>query len=445
MSLENYSRQVREALRKAGIDVLDEIRVESSGKTYRGILMPRSEGDADCIVLKREDGYNIGVRFSKETGVTLVKRHAAGIKRHEQGMKFSHKMPPISLVPVGGTIASRIDYRTGGVYGLMKAEEILANIPELMGFVNIKRVTSPFTKMSEDFDHADWQELAETVYKELLTDSKGVVITHGTDTMHYTAAALSFMLQNLSKPVVLVGAQKSSDRGSSDAGMNLVCAARVALSGMAEVGICMHATLNDDYCHFIRGVKARKMDTVRRDAFRPVNDLPLANVWPDGRIEKIGVSRGRKEGKPELRKRFEEKVAIIKAYPGSDPGVIDYYISKGFRGFVIEATALGHVPSSISRKPWIPVIKKYTKEGIPFVVTSQCIYGRLNPNVYTNLRLLFHDAGAICGQDMTTETAYVKLGWVMGQTEELEEVKKMMLTNIAGEISERTLPETFLY
>jgi glutamyl-tRNA(Gln) amidotransferase subunit D len=251
-------------------------------------------------------------------------------------------------------------------------------------------------------------------------------------------------LRNLSKPVVLVGSQRSSDRGSSDAGMNLICAARVAVSDMAEVGICMHGSPDDSYCLFLRGTKVRKMHTSRRDAFRPINDLPLAKVWPDGRIDKINPKqKKRSEGKVELDAKFEPNVAILKVYPGSDPAVIDYYVRKGCKGFVIEGTGLGHVPTFV-KKSWTEKIKKHS-EQIPFIVTSQTIYGRVNPDVYTNLRKLFHEAKAIPGEDMLTETAYVKLGWVLGHTTSMEKVREMMLTNYAGEITTRSLPETYLY
>jgi glutamyl-tRNA(Gln) amidotransferase subunit D len=226
--------------------------------------------------------------------------------------------------------------------------------------------------------------------------------------------------------------------------MNLICAARVAVSDIAEVGICMHGEPDDSYCLFLRGTKVRKMHTSRRDAFRPINDLPLAKVWPDGRIDKINPEQKKRTDKrTELDAKFEPDIAILKAYPGSDPGVIDYYMRKGCRGFVIEGTGLGHVPV-FAKKSWTEKIKKHS-EQIPFIVTSQTIYGRVNPDVYTNLRKLFHEAKAIPGEDMLPEMAYVKLGWVLGHTKSMEKIREMMLTNYAGEITKRSLPETYLY
>jgi glutamyl-tRNA(Gln) amidotransferase subunit D len=206
----------------------------------------------------------------------------------------------------------------------------------------------------------------------------------------------------------------------------------------------MHGSPDDTYCLFLRGTKVRKMHTSRRDAFRPINDLPLAKVWPDGRIDKINPEhKKRTDGKVELDTKFEPNIAILKAYPGSDPKVIDYYIRNGYKGFVIEGTGLGHVPT-FAKKSWISTIKKHS-ESIPFVVAPQTLYGRVNPDVYTNLRILFHEAKAISGEDMLPETAYVKLGWVLGHTSSMEKIREMMLTNYAGEITKRSLPETYLY
>ena len=426
----------------------DRIRVAKDGKTYEGVLMPRTGlADSDSYTIKLDNGYNIGIDSKGATIEKIKSAEESTLGRTKESLlklKFDSKKPLISLVATGGTIASRVDYRTGGVYAVEDPRELLYNIPELADIANIK-IISPFRKMSEDMGPEDWIEIAKHVAKELNSGSEGVVVTHGTDTLHYTSAALSFFLKNLTKPVVLAGSQKSSDRGSSDSFQNIICACRIAVSDIAEVGICMHGSTSDSCNFFIRGTKARKMDTVRRDAFRPINDLPIAFVWPGGKIEKVGEYRKRSAGKVELDTKFESKIAILKAYPGCDPSIIDYYIGKGYKGFVIEGTGLGHVPTPVSKNPWTPVIKKHAKNGIPFVVTPQTIYGRINTDVYTNLRILFHDSGAISGQDMTTETAYVKLGWVLGHTKDFEEVRKLILTDLAGEISKRTLPESFLY
>jgi glutamyl-tRNA(Gln) amidotransferase subunit D len=452
-----YSNKIEAELKRKGIRVGERILVTKGGKSYEGLLMPRIElGDLDCIVLKLDSGYNMGIMFESGTIVEKSRsKEPEQVKEEEEyelgktkakflHLKFDPGKPPISLIATGGTIASRVDYKTGAVRMQMSPQEFLYNVPELAEIVNLRHIGNPFTKASEDMDHLDWIEIAREAVRHLNSEDHGVIITHGTDTLHFTSAALSFFLRNLTKPVVLVGAQRSSDRGSSDAGMNLICSARVAVSDMAEVGICMHGEASDSYCYFLRGTKVRKMHTSRRDAFRPINDLPLAKVWPDGKLDKINPEhRKASHGKVELDIKFDPHVAILKAYPGSDPEVIDYHVKEGVKGFVIEGTGLGHVPT-FARKSWIKTIQKHS-EQIPFVIAPQTLYGRVNQDVYTNLRILFHEANAISGEDMLPETAYVKLGWVLGHTKSMEKIREMIPTNYAGEITSRSLPETFLY
>jgi len=450
--LENYSDKIKKALK--GIKIGDRISISKDDKTYEGLLMPKTElGDENCIVLKLDNGYNIGIRFegkmeirkSKKTEPREVKEEIdfENGKEKIEKIKFDNKKPKISLVMTGGTIISRVDYRTGGVSALERPEELLVNIPELKDFVYIKDIKTPFRKMSEDFDYKDWQRLAQLVAEEL-NENQGVIITHGTDTMHFTSAVLSFMLKNLSKPVVLTGSQRSSDRGSSDAFMNMVCSAHAALSDMAEVGICMHATTDDHYCYFIRGTKARKLHTTRRDAFRSINEMPLAKIYPNGKIDTLNKNyKKRSDEKVIADVKFEPKIALLKSYPGSEPEILEFLAKKGYKGFVIEGTGMGHVPT-LAEKSWIPVIKKLIKDGIPVVIASQTIYGRINTTVYSNLRTLYHEAKAIPAEDMLSEVAYVKLGWLLAHYKDIEDIRKMMLTNMAGEITKRSEIETFL-
>jgi glutamyl-tRNA(Gln) amidotransferase subunit D len=453
--LENYSPRIQKILRKLRVKIGDRISVSKGKRIYEGLLMPRSEiGDKDCIVLKLDNGYNVGIRYEK--GIKIKKVRKRGPKKVKEEMefelgkesfkelKFDPRKPKVGFIVTGGTIISRVDYRTGGVSALEKPEELLMNIPELRNIICIEDILSPFKKMSEDLNYKDWQKIARLTAREI-NKNKGVIITHGTDTLHFTSAALSFMLKNLYKPVILVGAQRSADRGSSDAFMNLMCASHLSLSNIGEVGVCMHGSINDDYCYFIRGTKCRKMHSTRRDAFRSINELPIAKVWPNGKMEILNENyRKRDESKKVIADtKFEPKVALLKAYPGSEPEILEFLVKRGYRGFVIEGTGMGHVPT-FAEKSWIPIIRKLIKDGVPVVITTQTIYGRVNTRVYTNLRILFHDTKAIPAEDMLPEVAYVKLGWVLGHTKDLERVRELMLTNIAGEISERSGIEAFL-
>ncbi len=443
-----YSPEVEKALEAAGAKIGDVIRIQRGSETYEGILLPRSEyGDPTCIVIKLPNGYNIGVRYTPSTVIQRLRKAAEVGKFPARKAVKKPGLPSISMIATGGTIGSRVDYVTGGVYMCVKPEELLYLTPELEAAVYIERMRSPFLVASEDLTPADWKKLAEMTAEELNSDIRGVVITHGTDTMHYTSAALSFMLRNLSKPVAIVGAQRSPDRGSFDGAMNLLCAAYYAArSDIAEVAIVMHAESSDTYCHAIRGTKARKMHTSRRDTFRPINDLPLARIWPSGKIDVINT-RYKKRCKAEVYAdtAFERRVAIVKAYPGSDPEIIDYYTDKGYLGVVIEGTGFGHAPiyPREKRLSWLPSIRRAIEEGLIIVMTSQALYGRTNPYVYRNARVL-KQAGVIYAEDMLTEVAYIKLGWILGHTQDRSEVEALMLTDIAGEISSRTLFDTYL-
>ena len=422
----------------------ERIRIKKGEQIFEGIVLPKTEfDDKDVVIIKLDNGYNIGIKIDESVEIERI-----GEKRKLEEFPFKkieqkEDLPKISLLATGGTIASRVDYVTGGVKMAFSPEEIFFSVPELEKLVSFYDIKLLFNMASEDLWYKEWQIIAKEAFHQLLKkEVKGVVITHGTDTMHFTSAALSFFIQNLNKPIVLTGSQRSSDRGSSDAKMNLICSCILAAySDIAEIGICMHATSNDNYCFFHRGTKVRKMHTSRRDAFKSINDLPIAKIFPNKKIEIINENyRKRNDNKPILDEKFEPNIALIKAYPGSKPQIIDILINNfGIKGIVIEGTGLGHVPTETSDKErsWIPYIKKAIDNGIPIVMTSQCLYGRVHGYVYRNLRRLTK-AGVIWGEDMLPEVAYVKLGWVLAHTNEMEKIKEMMLKNYAGEITEKS-------
>ncbi len=440
-----YSPEIEKLLAKQHIQVGDRIRITKGKEVFEGILMPRPElGDRSVFVIKLDNGYNIGIRYSPSVQVKKLSSHRASFEFPKLRVEKKPSLPSIALIATGGTIGSRVDYLTGGVYMLVKPEELLYEVPEIAEIANL-RIENPMNIASEDMTYVEWQKIAKAVADAFKKGARGVVVTHGTDTMHYSSAALSFMLQNLPGPVVLTGAQRSSDRGSSDAFMNLVCSSILAAkSDIAEVGICMHATSSDNFCHFIRGTKARKMHTSRRDAFRPVNNLPIAKVSPEGSIEYLSPYAKPSGKELELKTGYEPRVALVKFYPNSDPDIVDYYVSKGYKGLIIEGTGLGHVAvkPSDDRLSWIPHIKHAVDSGLVVGVTSQCLYGRTNSNVYRNLRLLTQ-AGAIHCEDMLPEVALVKLGFLLGNYKK-EEAEAMLSKNLVGEISARSEYDWFM-
>lgn len=422
----------------------DIVRIETETETYEGILMPRPEMLDGFTVVKLDNGYNIGIDNSKIKTTTVKEKYTP---KKEKPKKIPHKkgLPNVSILSTGGTIASRIDYRTGGVYADYTAEDFIQLCPEIANFANLK-AGKVMNIMSEDIHPSHWMEMAKAVEKEFEAGAEGIVITHGTDTLHYTAAALSFLIKEHKRPIVLTAAQRSIDRGSSDAFMNLTCAvAAAAKFDGAGVMTCMHGTSSDDYCLLIRGTKVRKMHTSKRDAFRPVNDLPLAKIFPGGMIETINKDYPkRQKGAVAIHHNWDDRVALMTVYPGMDPKIIDFYLNEGYKGIVLAATALGHIPTE-GKHSLLPNMRKAIDKGMHFIIASQTLYGRTHPYVYTNLRKLSVDTGCIFAEDMLPETAYVKLQWVLGHETSREKVKWLFEKNIAGEYSTRSLPDTFLY
>ena len=409
------------------LDLGDRVSVVRYGVTYEGILMPsRREG---YVVLKLDNGYNIGLKLS-ESKVALVGM-GKETKPPVKPLKRRDGLPLVSILSTGGTIASKVDYRTGAVTSQFSAGEIIAAIPELEKIANYNsRVI--YTILSENMRAEYWIALANAVAEEIRKGSQGVIITHGTDTMMYTAAALSFILKT-PVPVILVGSQRSSDRPSSDASMNAICAATVATSDIAEVVVVMHGTTSDDYCSIHRGTRVRKMHTSRRDAFWSINQPTIGRVdYLSRKIETNIPYRRRGKVELDVRDKMEPKCAIVKYSPGASPEVLDYYINAGYKGIVIEGTGLGHVASN-----WIDSIRKATEKDIPVIITSQCLRGRICDRVYDTGRYML-EAGALEGGDMLPEVAMVKLMWVLANASSKEEVRMLMEAPLAGEISAST-------
>jgi len=444
-----YSKQILAEIKKKGIEIGDKVKVTKGKESYEGTLMPRIElGDENSLIVKLKNGYNVGIEFYKAVRMErLGKGENLGIIP-KLTIKRLKKLPGVSIIGTGGTIGTHVDYKTGGVFMCRSPEEILSTTPEIGEIIDLKNTQRPFTLASEDMNYKHWQSIAKSIAKELNSGSRGVIVTHGTDILHYSAAAISFMLRGLSKPVAFVGAQRSPDRGSFDGSMNLICASHFAgYSDIGEVCLVMHGTTNDDYCLINRGTRVRKLHTSRRDAFQSVNEKPIAKIWPNGRMEKTGIEYTKFEDKKvKVDDKWEPKVALIKVFPGSDPSVIEWYLDKKYKGLVIEGTGLGHVPTGQSgtkmgdfdpKMSWIPYIKKAIDKGVTVMVTSQTIFGRVNPYVYKNLRLL-SETGAIHAEDMLTETTLVKLSWVLGHTTKPEKTKEMMLTPFAREINPRS-------
>jgi glutamyl-tRNA(Gln) amidotransferase subunit D len=429
----------REFLESAGISIGDSVKITKDDIYYEGMVLDRAE-DADefHVVLKLKNGYNVGLDIQDAKIELLEKGEKPKIELEHLEIQKDPGKHDISIISTGGTVASIIDYKTGAVHPAFTADDLLRANPELLEHANIKG-KAVFNILSENMRPEYWVDLAHSVADEINEGAYGVVVAHGTDTMHYTSAALSFILDT-PVPVVLTGAQRSSDRPSSDAYLNLMNSVTAAKSDIAEVMVCMHATENDDSGFLHRGTKVRKMHTSRRDTFRSINISPIAQVQ-NGDIEVLDEElkyRTRNGSKVGLKDSIEPNVAFIKCYPGISGELIDYHIDKGYKGILLEGTGLGHCPEDI-----ISSIERAGEEKIPVVMASQCLYGMVNMHVYSTGRKLI-SAGVISAGDMLPETAFVKLIWTLGQTDNMDDARKIMQTNIAGEIQDKMSLKYFL-
>ena len=442
--LYGYSGLSREILSKAGAQVGDRLRLElkrgAGQEIVEGLLMPRyhSGRDENYIVVKLRTGYNVGVRVDASTKVSVLGKGEAPHFTRPPLPKQKSGLPKVSIISTGGTIASKVDYRTGAVKPALDSEDLYSVVPELaeLADINAKVLMSVF---SENIGPQQWPKIAESVAEQIRAGADGVVVAHGTDTLGYTAAALSFALHGIPVPVVLVGSQRSSDRPSSDAATNLIAATAVAgQAPFAEVVVAMHDWVSDERVAVHRGTKVRKCHTSRRDAFRSVNARPIAQYDLVNRAlqlngEKYAERHNRSDW--EVQSKFDPNVALIKFHPGLSVGMIDWATATGYKGIVLEGTGLGHIGEAL-----FPAIERAVKNGTVVAMCSQCIWGRVHMNVYSTGRDLLK-LGVLPLGDMLSETALVKMMWAFGQETDSEKVKKLMLTNIANEISDRRIPE----
>jgi glutamyl-tRNA(Gln) amidotransferase subunit D len=432
-----YKGEALEAIKKADADIGDKLRITKDEEMYEGILIPRSEyGDEKHVVIKLKSGYNIGIDITANTKIEKVGKGTKPAFAVPPPPEKNPKLPRVTIISTGGTIASRVDYRTGAVRPALTASDLYSVVPELTDVAQIDAQIL-LSLLSENITPSHWTEIAKTVSRQISDGVDGVVIAHGTDTMGYTAAALSFALQNLPVPVILVGSQRSADRPSSDAATNLIGAVTAAAKApFAEVALAMHETPSDTSITLNRGTKVRKCHTSRRDTFKPINTSPMARVQ-DGKTIMLAEDYKRRDSarKLILKPEFDEKVALVKFYPSMNPAIIDWYVQNDYRGLVLEGTGLGHIS-----KYCFQAVQKAVEHGIVVGMASQCIWGRVDMNVYETGRDLAA-LGVVPLEDMLSETALVKLMWIFGQTRDQKEAKELLKKNIAGEYSPRTLPE----
>ena len=426
----SYSNTLSKTLESLGATEGARLSVVKDGRTSVGTLMPHHEfSDPDVVILKMKSGYNVGIKVDADTKIEVLEMPAERVRKDTE-IEFKKGLPKLVLIGTGGTIASYVDYRTGAVHPALSTSDMVNAVPEIRDIANIDaRVL--FSIFSENMDIEHWQGLAQAVVEEINNGADGIIIPHGTDTMGYTAAALSFMLGDVPKPVVLVGAQRSSDRPSSDASSNLMACARFCTkANRAGVYVVMHDTSGDDSFAVHIGPRVRKMHTSRRDAFHSINAAPIAHLDKDGKMQVTIDGPEVSDAKAEAKTDMERSCVLLQYYPGMNPEIFEDIFMKS-KGIVISGSGLGHVNSNM-----VPLIRKACDNGAVVVMTSQCLNGRTNLNVYNTGRDMLA-AGAITVLDMLPETAYVKLMWALANTSSVEEAKKLMQTPLAGEMSDR--------
>jgi len=443
-------------LERHEVGVWSEVEAQTTRGTFHGIILPRNEtSDEGHIVLKLASGYNVGLPVETVTKLVELGRREAAYKIPEKEFPRDAGKPFVKLFGTGGTIASRLDYRTGAVIPAFSPGELYGSVPELADTCNLE-TEKLFGVFSENMGPEQWIGLARAVEAQIRAGADGIVIGHGTDTMHHTAAVLSFMLQNPPVPIVMVGSQRSSDRPSSDAALNLIHATKAAAEGeIAEVMVCMFGPTSDQYGLLHRGARVRKMHSSYRSTFRTLSDRPLAIISREELKPLCECYRKRRfstlgpeNRNPETRATamadfkvvpvFDDRVSIVYYYPGMKADIFDSLIEKGYRGIVIAGTGLGHVNRAV-----YPALVRAREAGVSVFMTVQTLWGYVQMYVYETGREIM-GMGVVPLANMLPEVAYMKLGWALGQTGDPAEVARIMTTPVASDMTEREPHDGYL-
>ncbi len=430
---QGYKGAALAILQKYNVRVWGQAIVETTRGKFEGTLLPRSENDDDKhLVMKIITGYNVGIDVDTITTMKEVGYKKANYAIPEKEFPMTPGLPRVKLFGTGGTIASRLDYRTGAVIPAFSPGELYGAVPELAEICNLE-TEKVFAVFSENMGPAQYIALAKAIEKEIKKGVDGIVIGHGTDTLHHTGAALTFMVQNSPVPIVLVGSQRSSDRPSSDAALNLMHAMKAAgQSDIAEVMICMFGPTSDEYGLLHKGTRVRKMHSSYRSTFRTIGDTPLARINRDEILPiKTNYAKRRNDKEVKIMPFFNEKVTMLYYYPGMSPDILDAMVDLGYEGIIFVGTGLGHV-----NKELYPAIERAHAKGVHMYMTLQTLWGYVHMFVYDTGRDMMAK-GIIPAGNMLPEVAWVKLSWALGQTKDPEEVKKIMLTPVNDEITKR--------
>lgn len=333
------------------------------------------------------------------------------------------KLPKVGVIGAGGAICAKAS-KDSWESGELSPQELIEYIPEIKNKFNL-RVTTAFRTHSKNLQPEDWLTLANMIFIKL-EESEGVVIPHGKDTLHYSASAISFMIQNLNKPIVFTGSQLTPGDIESDAKWNFYESLGIAaFADLAETVILYAGKI-------MRGTRAKQIRTATYYAFDSIG-VPLIGKAKH-EIFLRGKYKKRNKKKPKLIDKIEPNVSLIKMHPGFNPQLIEDLIDSGVKGIVLEGFGLGNIP--LAKRSVLPAIEKAVGKEIPVVITTECQHTTgWEQIIEKEVEEAPYKAGVIPSYDMLSSTALVKLMWILGQTNNMGKVKKMMHTNYVGEIT----------
>ncbi|MBQ5757149.1 MAG: asparaginase [Clostridia bacterium] len=337
----------------------------------------------------------------------------------------------ICIIYTGGTIGM-IPSGNGYVPSGQDFREFFPSIPDMLkpGMPDLEVIQFDPLLDSSNIAVREWNRIGRTI-AENYDSFDGFVILHGTDTMSYSASALSFMLENLDKPVIFTGSQIPLCEIRSDGAANLVSAVLIAAEAkVREVCIYFDGRL-------LRGCRSTKASSDRFTAFDSPNEENLAEVG-------IHISYRRNKNRPPADGPFhlmefeQVPVGIIKIFPGIQFEMFESIMTEQYKGVVLETFGAGNIPAS-SSGGLIPIIEKAYRNGTLIIVCSQCMQGTVSLGAYETSKAL-QDIGAVTGGDMTTEAAMTKLIYLFSRHEPVDRIRSLMMKNLRGELSEITGP-----
>ncbi len=336
----------------------------------------------------------------------------------------------ILIIYTGGTIGM-VHRPESGTLGPVKFDQIKEDIPELNKFYyHIKTITFNPPLDSSNVNPAVWVKIAKTISRNY-SKFDGFVVLHGTDTMAYTASALSYMFENLDKPIILTGSQLPIGTIRTDGKENLITSVEIAAAKKNGAGMVPEVSVFFDFTLF-RGNRTVKRDADQFSAFRSVNYPSLAVAGVDIRFATEYIYYQKNKGILKVNTNFDDNVVILKMFPGISRKVFSSILNiPGLKGVVLETFGAGNVPTS----RWlINCIKRAIKKNIVILNVTQCQGGKVSMGQYeTSIELL--NAGVVSGRDITTEAAVTKLMFLLGQGFPTAEIKMYLNKNLRGEIS----------